>query len=45
MIKNISIVSLSSGILGEDFVKFERDIGLNSLRGVEYLKEHPEKRA
>ena len=31
MIKNISIVSLSSGILGEDFVKFERDIGLKRL--------------
>ncbi len=59
MIKNISIVSLSSGILGEDFVKFERDIGLkrlgdmgvrvkfmpNSLRGVDYLNKHPEKRA
>ena len=59
MIKNISIVSLSSGILGEDFIKFERDIGLkrleemgvrvkfmpNSLRGVDYLNKHPEKRA
>ena len=59
MIKNISIVSLSSGILGEDFVKFERDIGLkrlgdmgvrvkfmpNSLRGVDYLNKHLEKRA
>ena len=28
---SISIVSLSSGILGEDFVKFERDIGLKRL--------------
>ncbi len=59
MIKNISIVSLSYGIAGEPFVKFELDIGLkrlkelglnvrftpNALKGVEYIKAHPEKRA
>lgn len=31
MIKNIAIVSLSSGILGESFIKWELDIGLNRL--------------
>ena len=59
MIKNVAIVSLSSGILGEDFIKFELDIGLkrlrdyglnvkfmpNALKGLDYVKEHPEKRA
>lgn len=59
MIKNIAIVSLSSGILGEDFMKFETEIGFqrlkefgvnvkcmpNALKGMEYIKEHPEKRA
>ena len=59
MIKNISIVSLSSGIAGEPFVRFELDIGLkrlkdcglnvrfmpNALKGMEYIKSHPEKRA
>jgi muramoyltetrapeptide carboxypeptidase LdcA involved in peptidoglycan recycling len=59
MIKNIAIVSLSSGILGEEFIKFELEIGLrrlreyglnvsfmpNALKGLKYLKEHPEKRA
>lgn len=32
MIKTVGIVSLSSGIIGEDFVKFEVDIGLRRLR-------------
>ena len=31
MIKNIAIVSLSSGILGESFVQFELEIGLRRL--------------
>ena len=58
-IKNVSIVSLSSGILGEPFIRFEMDIGLqrlkdyglrvkfmpNALKGLDYVKEHPEKRA
>ena len=33
MIKTIGIVSLSSGILGEDFIQHEVDIGLQRLRG------------
>ena len=59
MIKNIAIVSLSSGIAGEPYVRFEVDIGLrrlkeyglnvkfmpHALKGLEYVKEHPEKRA
>ncbi len=59
MIKNIAIVSLSSGIAGEPFIRFEIKIGLkrlkeyglnvkfmpNALKGVEYIKAHPEKRA
>ena len=58
-IKNVAIVSLSSGILGEPFIRFEMDIGLqrlkdyglrvkfmpNALKGLDYVKEHPEKRA
>ena len=58
-VKKIGIVSLSSGVLGEDFVKHEIQIGLsrlddygvevkflpNALKGMEYIKEHPEKRA
>ncbi len=58
-IKNVGIVSLSSGILGEPFIRFEMDIGLqrlkdyglrvkfmpNALKGLDYVKEHPEKRA
>lgn len=31
MIKNVAIVSLSSGILGEDFVEFEKNIGHKRL--------------
>ena len=59
MIRNVSIVSLSSGIAGEDFVRFEVEIGLRRLKemglnvkfmphalmGLEYIREHPEKRA
>lgn len=59
MIKNIAIVSLSSGTIGEDFVKHEIDIGIkrlndfgltvqfmpHALEGIEYVKNHPEKRA
>lgn len=33
MIKTVGIVSLSSGIIGEDFVRFEVEIGLRRLRG------------
>ena len=59
MIKRIGIVSLSRGILGEDFMEHEREKGLqrlhdmglevkfmpNSMKGVEYIEAHPEKRA
>lgn len=31
MIKNIAIVSLSNGTIGEDFVKHEVDIGMKRL--------------
>ena len=57
--KTIGIVSLSSGTIGEDFVKHEVELGTrrlkemglnvkfmsNALKGIRYLKEHPEKRA
>lgn len=59
MIRNIAIVSLSSGIIGEPGVHFEIEIGLqrlkeyglnvkfmpHALKGLEYVKAHPEKRA
>ena len=59
MIRNIAIVSLSSGIIGEPGVHFEIEIGLqrlkenglnvkfmpHALKGLEYGKAHPEKRA
>lgn len=59
MIKNVAIVSLSSGVLGEDFVKHEVEIGVkrleafglnvefmpNALKGMEYIKNHPDARA
>lgn len=59
MVKKIALVSLSLGVLGESFVKHEKDLGLtrlekmgitvkimpNALKGIEYLKAHPEKRA
>ena len=32
MIRNIAIVSLSSGIIGEPFVQFEVEIGLRRLK-------------
>ena len=55
----VAIVSMSSGMLGEDFAKHELDLGLkrikefglvpvvmpNALKGIEYLKNHPEDRA
>lgn len=55
----VAIISLSSGILGEQQVRHEIEIGLkrlkemglipifmpNSMKGIEYLKEHPEARA
>lgn len=58
-VKKIGIVSLSSGILGEDFVKHEFNIGIDrlreygieveflpySLKGLEYIKDNPKKRA
>lgn len=59
MIRTIAVVSLSSGIAGEPFVRFEAEIGLrrlkeyglnvrfmpHALKGLEYVKAHPEKRA
>ena len=35
MVKNIAIVSLSSGVLGENFVKHELEIGLKRLEKFE----------
>ena len=32
MIKNVGIVSLSSGIIGESFVRHEVDLGLKRLK-------------
>nr|WP_297763769.1 S66 peptidase family protein [uncultured Butyrivibrio sp.] len=59
MIKNVAIVSLSSGIIGESFVEFEKNIGIkrleefglkvkfmpHALKGLDYIKDHPEHRA
>jgi len=59
VIKTIGIVSLSSGLLGEDLVSHQLKLGVerleayglrvkfmpNALRGIAYLKEHPEARA
>ena len=59
MIKKIGVVSLSSGVLGENFVEHEIKIGIdrlnklgvkieilsNSLKGIDFLKNHPEARA
>jgi len=59
MTSTIGIISLSSGTMGEDFVKHEvdlgiqrlKDLGLNpiflphSLKGLDFIKEHPEARA
>ena len=58
-ISTVSIVSLSAGTIGEDFVAHEIAIGERRLRemglkvkyaphaksGIEYIKNHPEKRA
>ena len=58
-IKNVAIVSLSSGIVGEPSVRFEVEIGMrrlkelglevkfmpHALKGLEYVKAYPEKRA
>ena len=33
MVSTIGIVSLSSGIIGEDFVKHEVDLGIQRLKG------------
>lgn len=55
----VAIVSLSSGMLGEEFSSHELEAGLkrlkefglkpvfmpNALKGIEYLKNHPEARA
>ena len=59
MIRTVGIVSLSSGVLGEEFVRHEVELGLRRLRdcgldvrflphalkGLDYVKAHPEKRA
>lgn len=59
MVKTVGIVSLSSGTIGEDFIKHELDLGIDrlknyglkvkfmdhALKGIDYLKEHPDKRA
>ena len=58
-IKDVTILSLSRGILGESFIKHELDIGVrrleafglnvhfgdNALKGIDYIKDHPEERA
>lgn len=58
-VRKIGIVSLSSGIMGENFIKHELDIGLDrlkkygieveflphALKGIEFIKSHPECRA
>ena len=55
----VAIVSLSSGMLGEDFCSHNIEIGLrrlkmfglepvfmpNALKGIDYLRRHPKKRA
>lgn len=55
----VAIVSLSSGLLGEDFMKHQLELGIkrikefglepvimpNALKGIEYIKNHPEARA
>lgn len=59
MIRNIAVVSLSRGMIGEPDVQFEVEIGIrrleeyglhvkfmpHALKGLEYVKAHPEKRA
>lgn len=55
----VAIISLSSGVLGEDFAKHQLNLAIkrlknfglnikimgNSLKGIDYIKNHPEKRA
>lgn len=59
MIKTVGVVSLSSGTLGEEFVRHELELGVarlkryglgvkflpHALKGVDYVKAHPEQRA
>lgn len=59
MIKTVGVVSLSAGMLGEDFVRHELELGVrrlehyglkvrflpHALKGIDYLKAHPEARA
>lgn len=59
MVKTVGIVSLSSGILGESYIKHELELGVrrlqkyglkikfmpNALKGINYIKNHPQKRA
>ena len=59
MVKKVKIVSLSSGIIGEQKVKHETTLGIrrleeygltvsfskHALSGLDYIKNHPEKRA
>lgn len=59
MVRSVAIVSLSSGTIGEEFVRHEVEIGVrrltgmglqvkfmpHALRGIEYVKSHPEDRA
>ena len=59
MIRTVEIVSLSRGVLGEDFAAHELRLGTerlksmglqvkfspNALKGLEYIREHPEDRA
>ena len=59
MVKNVAVVSLSRGTIGEPFAKHELEIGVkrledfglqvrfmpHALKGIEYVKNHPEDRA
>ncbi|MBR3396863.1 MAG: LD-carboxypeptidase [Lachnospiraceae bacterium] len=59
MIRTVEVVSLSRGVLGEDFAAHELRLGTerlksmglqvkfspNALKGLEYIREHPEDRA
>lgn len=58
-VKNVCVVSLSAGTIGESFVKHEADLGVkrlremglnvifgeNALKGIDFVKAHPEERA
>ena len=58
-VKNVAVVSLSSGTIGEPFAKHELETGVkrleafglnvrfmpHALMGIEYVRNHPEKRA